>query len=233
MANKRIDLNADVGEGLPAEQERGLLEMVTSASIACGFHAGDLDTMRKTLAACGELGIRAGAHPSYPDRENFGRVSMSMRPDSLVDCIGEQVSMLQEAALEMGMRIRYLKPHGALYNDAAVDESVARSIATAAGLLGLPMMLLASAATLPRLPGDVPPVIAEGFLDRGYREDGTLVPRSESGALITEPAAAAEQAVRLAPSVDSLCVHSDSPAAARLARAARSALEAAGYEIGY
>jgi 5-oxoprolinase (ATP-hydrolysing) subunit A len=229
---KRIDLNADVGEGLPADQERELLRAVTSASIACGFHAGDRATMRQTLAVAGELGVRAGAHPSYPDRENFGRVSVPMRPDSLIDCIGEQVSMLQEAALESGMRIAYLKPHGALYNDAALDEAVARSIATAAALLGLPIMLLAGAPTLSRLPGDSPRVFAEGFVDRGYREDGTLVPRTEGGALIADPAAAAAQAVRVAASVDSLCIHSDSPAALRLARAARAALESSGYEIG-
>jgi UPF0271 protein len=228
---RRIDLNADVGEGLPEEEERALLEVVTSASIACGFHAGDAATMRRTLALANELGVRAGAHPSYPDRDNFGRVSMKMRPESLIDCIGEQVSMLQEAALESGMRIAYLKPHGALYNDAAVDEAVARSVATAAALLGLPMMLLAGSHTPSRLPGDSPRVIAEGFVDRDYREDGTLVPRTEAGALITDPAAAAVQAVRLAPSVDSLCVHSDSPAAANLARAARAALEATGYGI--
>lgn len=229
---RRIDLNADVGEGLPEEQERALLEVVSSASIACGFHAGDAATMRRTLALANELGVRAGAHPSYPDRDNFGRVSMPMRPESLIDCIGEQVSMLQEAALEAGMRISYLKPHGALYNDAAVDEAVARSVATAAALLGLPMMLLAGGPTLSRLPGDSPRVIAEGFLDRGYREDGTLVPRTEAGALITDPGTAAEQAIRLAPSVDSLCVHSDSPSAVGLARAARAALEATGYGIG-
>lgn len=232
MANKQIDLNADVGEGLPAEQERELLEVVTSASIACGFHAGDAATMRATLELARELAVRMGAHPSYPDRENFGRFSMKMRSDSLIDCIGEQVSMLQEAALENGMRIHYLKPHGALYNDAAVDEEVARAIATAADLLGLPMMLLAGAPTLSLLPGDSMPVIAEGFIDRSYRKDGTLVPRTQAGALVIDPAAAAEQAVRLVPSVDSLCVHSDSPAAAALARAARAALESSGYEIG-
>ncbi len=227
----RTDLNADVGEGLPAEQERALLEVVTSASIACGFHAGDPETMRRTLALAKELGVRAGAHPSYPDRDNFGRVSMKMRPDALIDCIGEQVSMLQEAALEFGIKVSYMKPHGALYNDAAVDEEVARAVATISGLLGLPMMLLAGAPTLRRLPGDAPPVIGEGFLDRRYREDGTLVPRTEAGALITDPVEAAEQALRLAPSVDSLCVHSDSPSAVVLARATRTALESAGYEI--
>lgn len=232
MAAKRIDLNADVGEGLPAQQERALLQVVTSASIACGFHAGDGATMRRTLALARELGVRTGAHPSYPDRERFGRVSMRMRPGPLIDCIGEQVSMLQEAALETGQKISYVKAHGALYNDAAVDEEVARAVATICGLLGLPVMLLAGSPTLRLLPGDAPPVISEGFLDRAYTPEGTLVPRTEAGALLTDPSTAAEQAVRLAPSVDSLCVHSDSPSAPDLARAARAALEAAGYDIG-
>lgn len=232
MTAKRIDLNADTGEGLPIKQERALMEVVTSASIACGFHAGDAATMRRTLALAKELGVRTGAHPSYPDRENFGRVSMKMRPGPLIDCIGEQVSMLQEAALEMGQKISYVKPHGALYNDAAVDEEVARAIATVCGMLGLPMMLLAGSPTLGLLPGDAPPVFAEGFLDRTYTPEGSLVPRTEPEALITDPAAAAEQGRRLAPSVDSLCVHSDSPSAPELARAALAALKAAGYEIG-
>lgn len=227
----RIDLNADVGEGLPAEHDRALLEIVSSASIACGFHAGDAATMRRTLTLAKELGVRAGAHPSYPDRENFGRVSMALGTSSLIDCIGEQVSMLQEAALGLGMKVSYLKPHGALYNDAAVDERVARAVAGAAALLGLPMMLLAGAPTLPKLPGDSPPVIAEGFVDRRYRDNGTLVPRTEAGALITDPRVAADQAVRLAESVESLCVHSDSPAAVAMAGAARAALEGAGYRV--
>lgn len=231
MAARGIDLNADAGEGLPIELERALFEAVTSASIACGFHAGSAGIMRRTLALARELGVRTGAHPSYPDRENFGRVSMKMRPGPLIDCIGEQVSMLQEAALETGQKISYVKPHGALYNDAAADEEVARALATVCGLLGLPMMLLAGSPTIGLLPGDAPPVIGEGFLDRAYTAHGTLVPRTEAGALITDPAVAAEQAVRLVPSVESLCVHSDSPSAPDLARAARAALEAAGYEI--
>ena len=229
---RRIDLNADVGEGLPAELDRALMEVVTSASIACGGHAGDIRTMRLTLRAAQELGVRAGAHPSYPDKPNFGRVSITIGAEALLDAIGEQVSALQEAALQIGMSVAYLKPHGALYNDAAADEEVAATVATAASLLGLPMMFLGSAPTLAKLPGDAPPVIREGFVDRGYRPDGSLIPRGEPGALISAPEDAAGQAVRLAASVDTLCIHSDSPSALALARAARAALEEAGMQIG-
>ena len=228
---RRIDLNADVGEGLPVERDRALMELVSSASIACGGHAGDIATMRRALQIARELGLRVGAHPSYPDRENFGRTSMSMGSQALVDCVGEQVSALQEAALQTGTVVAYLKPHGALYNDAAVDPEVARAVATVAGLLGLPLMLLASAPALDHLPGDGPPVIAEGFLDRGYRADGTLVPRGDPGDLITDAAQAREQAVRLARIVDSVCVHSDSPSAVSLARAAREGLIKTGMSI--
>ncbi len=231
-SRRRIDLNADVGEGLRAEDDRALMELVSSASIACGGHAGDIRTMRQALRTAQELGLRVGAHPSYPDRENFGRVSMTMGTQALVDCLGEQVSALQEAALQTATAVGYLKPHGALYNDAAVDEEIAQAVATIAGLLGLPVMLLASAPTLEALGGDGPPIILEGFVDRGYRPDGTLIPRGEPGALLTDSKAAAEQALRLAGSVHSLCVHSDSPSAEILVRSARAALQASGIEIG-
>ena len=229
---RRIDLNADVGEGLPPEHDRALMQVVTSASIACGGHAGDIRTMRQTLRTAQGLKLRAGAHPSYPDRQNFGRVSMAIGGQALMDTIGEQVSALQEAALQIGTSVAYLKPHGALYNDAATDEEIARTVATVACLLGLPMMLLASAPTLAKLTADGRAVIREGFLDRGYRADGTLIPRSQAGALICDPDEAAGQALRLAGSVDSLCVHSDSPSALLLAQAARAALKGAGMEIG-
>ena len=230
---RRIDLNADVGEGLPPEHDRALMGLVSSASIACGGHAGDAGTMRRTLFVASELGLRIGAHPSYPDRDGFGRRAMALGPQALIDCVGEQVSALQEAARQAGLRVDYLKPHGALYSAAAADEEVARAVAAAASLLGLPVMFLAGARTLGRLPEDTPPVIREGFLDRGYRPDGTLIPRHEEGALIHDPDAAAVQALTLTLSVDSLCIHSDSPAALSIVRSARTALRTAGIEIGH
>lgn len=230
MGNKSIDLNADVGEGMPPEHDRALLSLTSSASIACGGHAGDIATMRRTLGIARELGLRVGAHPSYPDRENFGRVTVAIGHQALVDSLGEQVSSLQEAALQTGLRVSYLKPHGALYNDAAATERIAGAVAEVAGLTGLPVMLLAACPAWEQVAPDLP-LISEGFLDRGYRPDGTLLPRTEPGALLTDPKAVVEQALRLAGEVDSLCVHSDSPAAAELARHARTALEAAGYRI--
>jgi 5-oxoprolinase (ATP-hydrolysing) subunit A len=263
-ASRRIDLNADVGEGLPPEVDRSLMEVVTSASIACGGHAGDPDTMRRTLDAARELGIRVGAHPSYPDREGFGRRAMDVGPKKLRASIEQQVSRLCDVAAKCGVEVAYLKPHGALYNDAVTDPSLLGLLLDTSHALGLPLMLLGgavdrlvlreeslaggtgapshltAAAVLDgreiwrrdlgagrlRLP------IAEGFVDRAYGVDGTLVPRGHPGALITDRLEAAGQAVGMAESVDSLCVHSDSPSALDLIKAARGALEAAGYEVG-
>lgn len=224
---RRIDLNADVGEGLPAEVDRSLMEVVTSASVACGGHAGDESIMRRTLGVAKELGLRVGAHPSYPDRENFGRRSMPIGAENLRRSLEDQVSLLCDIAGSAGVEIAYLKPHGALYNDAAVDEGLLALLLDLGDRLGLPLMLLGSAGETSNSPGR----LTEGFIDRAYRKDGTLVPRDQAGALITDPSAAAQQALALAPSVSSLCVHSDSPSALSLVRSARAALEAAGYEV--
>ncbi|HEX2054741.1 MAG TPA: LamB/YcsF family protein [Actinomycetota bacterium] len=230
MGNTRVDLNADVGEGMPAEHERALLRLMSSANIACGGHAGDIATMRRTLEIARELGLRVGAHPSYPDRANFGRVTMAIGHQALVDSVGEQIASLQEAALQAGNSVAYFKPHGALYNDAAVNDRVAAAVFEVARLVGLPVMMLAGAPAPARVRDGID-TLHEGFLDRGYRPDGTLIPRHEPGALLTSPEEAVAQALRLAASVDSLCVHSDSPAAVNLARRVREALEEAGYEV--
>lgn len=215
---------------MPAEHDRALLRLMSSANIACGGHAGDITTMRRTLGVASELGLRVGAHPSYPDRENFGRVTVAIGHQALVDSLGEQISSLQEAALQMGCSVSYFKPHGAMYNDAAVNERVAGAVAEVAELLGLPVMLLAGAPAIARIGSQIA-LIREGFVDRAYRPDGTLVPRHEAGSLITSPDAAAEQALRLAGSVDSLCVHSDSPSAVVLGGRVRATLEQAGFEV--
>ncbi|HEX2178899.1 MAG TPA: 5-oxoprolinase subunit PxpA [Actinomycetota bacterium] len=234
-ASRRIDLNADVGEGLPPEVDRSLMEVVTSASIACGGHAGDPDTMRRTLDAARELGIRVGAHPSYPDREGFGRRSMDLAPQALRSSIEQQVAALCDAASLAGVEVAYLKPHGALYNDAAVNSELIGLLLDLGRDLGLPLMLLGGAVEREIRHDDarpLPRLIREGFLDRRYTQDGALVPRDRPGALISDPETAARQALVLAPSVDSLCVHSDSPSALYLVRYARSALETAGYQVG-
>lgn len=236
-AGRRIDLNADVGEGLPLEVDRSLMEVVTSANVACGGHAGDPATMRRTLEAARELGVRVGAHPSYPDREGFGRRPMDLPPPALRRSIGQQVSTLCDAAAVAGVEVAYLKPHGALYNEAAADFELMALLLDIGHDLGLPLMLLAAAVEREIRHGDARSLplltpIREGFLDRGYAEDGSLVPRDRPGALISDPEVAARQALVLAPSVDSLCVHSDSPSALALAKSARAALETAGYEVG-
>jgi UPF0271 protein len=261
--SRRVDLNADLGEGLPAEVDRALMEVVTSASVACGGHAGDPDTMRRTLQAAADLGVRVGAHPSYPDREGFGRRSMDIDPEQLRASIEQQVAALSDSAAHAGVEVAYLKPHGALYNDAVADPALLSLLLDTGHSLGLPLMILGS--TVDRLvlreeslaagtgalssvtavavldgreiwrrelgAGELRHPIAEGFIDRAYGADGTLVSRGHPGALITDRQEAAGQAVALAGSVDSLCVHSDSPSALELVKAARGALEAAGYEV--
>jgi UPF0271 protein len=216
-----IDLNADVGEGAD-DVDEALMSLVTSVSIACGGHAGDVASMKKAGDAATARGIRIGAHPSYLDRENFGRVSIAMGPETLRAEIVRQVRSL----IDVTATVSYVKPHGALYNDVPRLPNVATAVFQAVEELRLPLMLMADVAT-----PDSVEVISEGFIDRGYTPDGLLVPRSQAGALITDPAQTIEQALRLAQKVDSLCVHSDTPGAALLMAEARRALTDAGYEI--
>lgn len=228
----RIDLNADVGEGPPGARDRELMREISSASIACGGHAGGAETMRTTLELALELGLRVGAHPSYPDRDGFGRVSMSLPAGVLRASLEEQVGRLLETAAVVGARVAYIKPHGALYNDAARDPELLALLFDLSRQTGLPLMHLARIAS-PLTPDTPPGLIREGFIDRTYSADGYLLPRLQPGALILDPAVASAQAVRLAPEVDSLCVHSDTPSAPDLLRAARRALKEAGMEIGH
>ncbi len=226
---KTVDLNSDLGEGLAASVDDALLGLVSSANVACGGHAGSLETMRRTVEVALRRGVRIGAHPSYPDRENFGRVHVSMSPDALERALVEQVDALIEVASPMGAAVAYIKPHGALYNDAVrgTEPDVLLALARVASRFGLPLMTLPGSA----LEGAAAKLIREGFLDRAYRPDGTLVPRAEPGALVTTPDGVREQALTLAPRVDSLSLHSDTPGAVELMRSARTALESAGYTI--
>jgi UPF0271 protein len=227
-APKTIDLNADVGEGSSPGVDEALMQVVSSVNIACGGHAGDDDIMLERCELAAQLGVRVGAHPSYPDRENFGRVSMSIRDDRLVWTIVEQVERLRKIGEKAGVTVSYFKPHGALYTDVLKSDAVRGCIFSVAGRTSLPVMLLAS----PELATRSKLIIREGFIDRAYRRDGTLQPRGEPGALILDPEQASRQALELADRVDSLCVHSDTPGALELARAARRRLEEAGYLIG-
>jgi 5-oxoprolinase (ATP-hydrolysing) subunit A len=225
---RAVDLNSDLGEGLPVAVDDAVLAIVTSANVACGGHAGDAASMRRTVASAKSLGVRVGAHPSYPDRERFGRVHVDMDGADLARSIAGQVARLVGIASALDVGVAYLKPHGALYNDAAHETATGNVVARTAEKLGLPLMALAGSPLAAR--ADVH-VIREGFLDRAYREDGSLVPRSEPGALLLEPEAVGRQALRLASEVDSLSLHSDTPGAVELLAAARRTLESAGFTI--
>jgi len=227
-----IDLNCDMGELEDAAHEAALMEHVTSANIACGGHAGDEATMRRTVLMALERGVRIGAHPGYPDREHFGRIELPMTPEEIERTVIEQIEALEGVVRQLGGEIVHVKPHGALYNVAVKNVSVARAIgaavkrwnATAAvfGLAGSPML------DVWREMGLRP--VGEGFADRRYEPDGTLRNRKFPDALITEPAAAAAQAVRLGREggAQTICVHGDTPGAVEILRACREALFAPG-----
>ena len=240
-----IDLNADLGEGAPCDKE--LLEIVSSANIACGGHAGDAESIAATLRSAIANGVAVGAHPGYPDREGFGRESGFLTGDALYESLTGQVTLLADAAAQMGARLSHVKPHGALYNDAVRDsvlaDIIARVTAEAPGepaFVGMAGTELEHAAERHGLT-----FIAEAFVDRAYEADGTLVSRKEPGAVHEDMAVVTTQAVRLAEDgcatarngdevhvrADTLCIHGDTPGAAEKARAVRDVLESHGVEI--
>jgi UPF0271 protein len=210
---RSIDLNADLGEGCP--NDRALLRRVTSASVCCGAHAGDPGSIRETLRAASELGVVVGAHPGYPDREGFGRRERTVEADEVEQVILDQVATLRLLADECGVPVRFLKPHGALYNQAQRQDEVARGVAAAASSLELP--LLGQPGTILEALARERGIrfVAEGFPDRRYRDDGSLVPRSEPGAVISDLGEIEAQVVRLVAEgrVATLCIHGDEPGA--------------------
>jgi UPF0271 protein len=222
-----IDLNADLGEEVT--DDAGLLAVVTSANVACGYHAGTRQIMRQVCAGAARSGVSVGAQVSYADRENFGRVARDVKPDVLRAQVADQVGTLSQIAVAEGTAVRYVKPHGALYHRVADDEEQAAAVLAGSGrlpVLGLPgTRVLALAQAVGRV------ALREGFPDRGYDSAGRLLPRGEPGALLTDPEAVAAHALELAPSVDSLCVHGDTPGAVQHAAAVRTALEAAGWTL--
>lgn len=227
-----IDLNADVGEGA---EDAPLYETITSANIACGGHAGDHHTMQEAVARALRRGVAIGAHPSYPDRARFGRVSMALPADVLAGEIAAQVGALADVASSAGAVLAHVKAHGALYNDAAVRTNVADAVARGVGSLSpsLPLFGLAGSKAIALWRARGLAVVEEGFADRGYDPGGALLPRSVPGAVLADPAAAADQAVRLAEGgrCGTICVHSDTPGAVAIASAVRQALERAGFTV--
>ena len=236
---RSVDLNADVGEAVDDDGlavERSLLSFVTSVHVACGGHAGDQGTMSATVDAALRQGVRIGAHPSYPDRDGFGRRPLTIAPLALADSLAAQVTALAEVCRGRGTRLSSVKAHGALYGEVAKGESafdVLRQVTARCLGPATTLVLPAGSAALAQAQADGAPVLAEGFCDRAYNLDGTLVDRGVDGALLSEPAQAARQAVALVRDgvVGTLCIHGDSPGAVALAEAVRAALHAEGIAV--
>lgn len=245
-----VDLNSDLGESYGAWRigdDGAMLGIVTSANVACGYHGGDPSTLRATCRSAVEQGVRIGAQVAYPDLVGFGRRFVEMDPGELRDAVLYQLGALEAFARVAGGRVAYLKPHGALYHACTSRPDHARAVVTAASeydrslaVLGLPGSLLLVEADRAGLEP-----VAEAFADRAYQPDGRLVPRSEPGSVLIDPAQVAARAVRLAVDREvtatdgstiriparSLCVHGDTPGAVALAGAVRAALEAAGVPL--
>ena len=222
-----VDLNVDLGE-LPNEPEE-LYALATVVNIACGGHAGVEASMKRAVELARSHGVRIAAHPSYPDREGFGRRSLKLPPSALYEAVVEQCDTLVQIAREMGARVELVKLHGALYHDAARDPSIAAAVldGVVSALPDGPVIVGPGHGVLaPAAEARALPYAREGFADRRYDPNGDLVPRSSPNALIEDPSEAAEQAVRLARSgaFDTICVHGDTRGAVDIAQAVRDAL---------
>jgi UPF0271 protein len=218
-----IDLNCDLGEGCPYDAE--LMPLITSANVACGFHAGDAATARAALRLAGQHGVQVGAHPGFPDREHFGRRELPRTETQIFEDCVYQIGALAGLARAVGISLRYVKPHGALYNLACRDDAYARPIVEATCLFGLDLMALPQ-SRLEALGAGRCAFIREGFADRRYQPDGSLVPRSQPDAFVKDTDEAVRQAEWLLRErgVRTLCVHGDNPQAVAFVRALRQAL---------
>jgi 5-oxoprolinase (ATP-hydrolysing) subunit A len=246
----RIDLNSDVGESFgpwPMGDDPRLMEAISSANVACGFHAGDPSGIRRTVSLAQAHGVAVGAHPGFPDLVGFGRRDLHASPEEVEDFVLYQVGALAAIARAAGTTLTHVKAHGALYNMACRDERLARAIArgVAAFDRSLPLVGLPGSSLLRAGLSEGLPVLAEGFADRAYEPDGTLVSRRKAGSVIHDLEAVAARSVRMARdrqvvavdgtvldlTVDTICVHGDTPGAGDLARRIRQALEGAGIRV--
>jgi 5-oxoprolinase (ATP-hydrolysing) subunit A len=245
-----VDLNADVGESTGAGRygdDEGVMPHITSANIACGFHAGDPGVMRATVALAHAHGVAVGAHPGLHDLEGFGRREMRVTPAEVEDLVAYQVGALAGIAAAQGARLAHVKPHGALYNMAARERTLADAVVRAMRAVDASLVLFGLAnSELVRAARDAGvPIASEAFADRGYLPNGELAPRSVPGGVVSDPYAVLRRAVgmvleqaveaidgtRVPLTVDTLCVHGDTPGAAELARRLREALGAAGIDV--
>ena len=247
---RTIDINSDLGEFSDAahlESDRQVLTRVTSANIACGFHASDPLTMMKSVRMARDAGAAIGAHPGYPDREGFGRREMKMSPDEVRAMVLYQIGALQTICRAEGTKLHHVKPHGALYNMAAKDEALALAIAEAIARTDEKLILVGLSGSLMEMAAKAKGLrfAAEVFADRAYEDDGTLVSRSKPGAMIEEESLAFSRMIRLMRegviesingreiplAADTICVHGDSPKALAFARGLREALNAEGITV--
>jgi UPF0271 protein len=241
----QVDLNCDMGEGYPYDDQ--LMPCISSANIACGQHAGDEKIMKKTIELAAAWGVAAGAHPSFPDKENFGRKDMDLSPEVVYELVVKQVGLLAGIANGCHYRLTHVKPHGALYNRAARDRAIAHAIASAVRdvsrdlfLFGLSGSLMIEEARALGLT-----VLQEVFADRTYQEDGSLTPRTADGALIADPELSAAQALQMVQEgtvratsgkkivirADTICLHGDNDHAPAVARSLRDRLTQEGILI--
>jgi 5-oxoprolinase (ATP-hydrolysing) subunit A len=239
-----VDLNADVGEGM---DDAALIPFLTSANVACGFHAGDPSTMDETVTLALAHSVCVGAHPGYPDRENFGRRRVEIPVDAIERLVLYQVAALEGFVRSRGGTLTHVKPHGALYHSAAEFPDVARAVAEGVRRFRTNLILVSSGGSMLLEAGREAglPVAAEGFADRRYQPDGTLVARGEPDALLTDPEEAAEQAVtlgrdgfararggsRVVVRADTICLHGDTPGAASIARRIRERFREEGIRV--
>jgi UPF0271 protein len=250
MSALRVDLNADVGEG--AGDDAALMPWLSSANVACGYHAGNSAVMRHAVGFAVRHGVAVGAHPGFADRKGFGRRELQIAPDEVEALVTRQIAALADVAVSKGVRLRHVKPHGALYNMAARDRVLADAIARATASFDPSLVLfgLAGSRLIDAGRDAGLRTTSEVFADRGYRGDGSLVPRSEPGALLhsaTKDGAGAIVARALAMvrdrqvvasdgtivplEVETICIHGDTPGAVEFARQLRQALTAAGVDV--
>ena len=246
-----MDLNADLGESFGrwtlGDDER-LVAHLSSANLACGFHAGDFRVMEATVELCRRAGVAVGAQPGYPDLIGFGRRPMPFEPDEVESLVRYQIGALEAFCRAAGVEMRHIKPHGALYNQAAVDPALAVAIARATARFSRDLLLFGLASSEPMASAAADAglrFVPEAFADRRYLADGTLQPRSEPGSLLTNATEAATQAVAISAGsvtaadgstvalrAESICCHGDTPGAVEIAAAVRRSLEEAGVAIG-
>ncbi len=246
MKKLAIDLNSDVGEGFGPYRigdDEAVFPYITSANIACGFHAGDPDTMRRTLDLAAKYGVKVGAHPGYPDRMHFGRLPLPYSPYEVVNFVLYQIGALQAMAQTAGLIVHHLKLHGALYHQTAEDRLLSEVLLDAVVRLHPPLIIVGPPGSVLQKEAEERGLdyAAEGFADRAYGEDGKLVSRNKPRAVMSDPDAAADQALALVKErivtadngmkiemkVHTICIHSDTPGAGQIAAVVRQRLEQA------